>query len=97
VQIGAVGYVYDQVTRDEGAAPILGNFESRVVGVGPQLGLIFPGRSVQTYLNFKSYWEFDADNRPSGWNAWVTLAFSPSAPSAGTAPPPIITKSMHQE
>ena len=41
VQIGAVGYVYDQVTRDEGAAPILGNFESRVVGVGPQLGLIF--------------------------------------------------------
>lgn len=92
VQVGAVGYVYDQVTADRGAAPILGNFESRVVGVGPQLGLIFPGASFQTYLNFKSYWEFDADNRPSGWNAWVTLAFSPGPPAAETTPPPIVTK-----
>jgi hypothetical protein len=50
---------------------------------------------VQTYLNFKSYWEFDAVNRPSGWNAWVTLSFSPSPPTATTAPPPIITKTAH--
>ncbi len=90
--VGAVGYVYDQITADQGAAPILGSFKSRVVGVGPQLGLIFPGPSVQTYLNFKAYWEFDAENRPSGWNAWVTLAFSPSPPAPASAPPPIITK-----
>jgi hypothetical protein len=92
VLVGAVGYVYDQITADQGAAPILGSFESRVVGVGPQLGLIFPGPSVQTYLNFKAYWEFDAENRPSGWNAWVTLAFSPSAPTPPPPSHPIITK-----
>jgi hypothetical protein len=95
VFVGAVGYVYDQVSPDRGAAPILGNFESRVVGVGPQLGLIFPSATVQTYLNFKSYWEFDAQNRPSGWNAWVTLSFSPSPPASEKAPPPIITKTAH--
>jgi len=35
------------------------------------------------YLNFKGYKEFDAENRPEGWNAWVTFAISPVA-----APPP---------
>jgi len=93
--VGAVGYVYEQITADQGAAPILGSFESRVAAVGPQLGLIFLGPSVQTYLNFKAYWEFDAENRPSGWNAWVTLAFSPSAPAPESAPPSIITKTPH--
>jgi hypothetical protein len=90
--VGAVGYVYQQLTPDRGAAPILGNFESRVVGAGPQVGFIFPGASVQTYLNFKTYWEFDAANRPSGWNAWVTLSLSPSPPTPANTPPPIITK-----
>jgi hypothetical protein len=92
VQVGAVGYFYNQVTADRGCLPSLCPFESRVTGVGPQLGLIFPGQSVQTYLNFKSYFEFDAANRPSGWNGWVTLAFSPSPPAAASSPPPIITK-----
>lgn len=60
-----------------------------VVGIGPQFGYIFPAGSLQGYLNLKAYWEFAAENRPSGWDAWVTLALSPSAaPSA----PPVITK-----
>ena len=92
LQIGAVGYVYDQLSADRGCIPSLCPFESRVVGVGPQIGLIFPGQTVQTYLNLKSYYEFDAQDRPSGWNAWVTLAFSPSPPASEKAPPPIVTK-----
>jgi len=92
MHVGAVGYVYDQISADSGCNPLLCPFESRVVGVGPQVGFIIPGPSIQTYLNFKAYWEFDADNRPSGWNAWVTLAFSPSPPQPASAPPPIITK-----
>jgi hypothetical protein len=77
---------------DSGAAPFLGSNESRVAGVGPEVGFIIPGASVQTYLNLKAYWEFDAQNRASGWNGWATLSFSPSAPAPPAASHPIITK-----
>ena len=44
LQIGAVGYLYDQLTSDSGCAPVLCPFKSRVAGVGPQIGYIFPRR-----------------------------------------------------
>ena len=90
--VGAVGYVYDQVSGDSGSGDRVGNFESRVIGVGPQLGFIFPTGSVQTYLNLKAYVEFDAQDRPSGWNAWATLSFSPSAPLPSNMRSAMITK-----
>jgi hypothetical protein len=77
--VGAVGYIYNQFTADEGAPAFLGEVQSRVYGVGPQLGYIFqaaPG--VQGVFNVKGYYEFDAQNRPDGWNLWATLAFSPA-------------------
>jgi hypothetical protein len=40
--VGLVGYAYQQVTADSGQHPILGPFESRVIGIGPQAGYIFP-------------------------------------------------------
>jgi hypothetical protein len=76
--VGAVGYVYQQLTADRGAPIILGDFKSRVIGVGPQIGFIFPVGTMQGYLNFKGYKEFDDENRPAGWNAWVTFAISPA-------------------
>jgi hypothetical protein len=60
---------------------ILCPFESRTLGVGPQIGSIFPSESIQTYLQFKAYWDFDTQNRASGMSAWVTLSFSPSPPA----------------
>src|ERR1700756_266864 len=48
--VGAVGYFYDQVTPDRGSLPILGPIESRVIGIGPQLGFNFPSASVQGFL-----------------------------------------------
>jgi hypothetical protein len=93
VFVGAVGYFYDQLTADHGSAPFLGPIESRVIGIGPQVGFIFPTGSVQTFLGLKGYAEFDGHDRPSGWNAWVTLSFSPTpAMSAAAASPPILTK-----
>ena len=56
-------------------------FESGVIRVGPQVGFIFPVGQVQAYVNLKAYGELDAHDRPSGWNAWLTLAFSPPAPT----------------
>jgi hypothetical protein len=78
----AVGYVYDQITGDSGSGAKLGPFESRVIGIGPQAGYLFPVGGMQGYVNLKAYGEFDARNRPSGWNAWLTLSISPMAPVA---------------
>jgi hypothetical protein len=80
--IGAVGYFYQQITADSGQAAFLGSNESRVIGVGPQLGYIFPiSEQTQGYLNVKGYYEFDSYRRPEGWNLWVTFAISPAAPA----------------
>ena len=38
------------------------------------MGYFFKMGEGQAYLNFKGYWEFGAENRPEGWNAWITLA-----------------------
>ena len=83
--LGAVGYVYKQVTPDRGGLPLLGPFESQVVGLGPQIGFIIPSGSVQTFLGFKAYAEFFGNDRPSGWNGWVTLSFSPTPQAAAEA------------
>jgi hypothetical protein len=85
-QVGLVGYLYDQLSCDTGLGNRLGCFEARVAGIGPQIGYVFPiSKEWQGYLNLKGYGEFAAQNRPDGWNAWLTFAISPAAP--GEAPP----------
>jgi hypothetical protein len=80
--VGIVGYTYQQVTADSGGLLILGDFKSRVSGIGPQVGYLFPVGNMQGFLNLKGYKEFDAANRPEGWNAWLTFAISPAAAPA---------------
>lgn len=92
VFVGLVGYAYQQLTPDSGQRPILGDFESRVIGIGPQIGYIFPIGDKQGYLNLKGYGEFDAANRPSGWNTWLTFAISDQPPSPVTPTRHLITK-----
>ena len=90
-QVGLVGYAYKQLSCDSGSGNRVGCFESQVLGIGPQVGFIFPVGNMQGYLNFKGYKEFDASDRPSGWNAWVTFVISP-APAAPSTTKPMITK-----
>ena len=86
VMVGVVGYAYQQLTADSGSGDRVGAFKSRVFGAGPQLGLMFPlGTSHQGYLNLKGYKEFGAENRPEGWNAWLTFVISPAAQPAPTS------------
>jgi hypothetical protein len=92
--VGVVGYVYDQVTSDSGSGDHVGSFESRVIGLGPQVGYLFPlGKwdglgEMQGYLNLKGYGEFDDQHRPSGFNVWLTFAITPAvAPSAASTKP----------
>jgi Putative MetA-pathway of phenol degradation len=80
-----------QLTADSGQAPVLGEFKSRVLGVGPQIGFIFRVGDMQGYLNLKGYKEFAAENRPEGWNAWITLSISQAA-----APPPPQSTLIHK-
>jgi hypothetical protein len=89
-QVGLVGYVYKEIGCDSGSGDRVGCFQSQVVGVGPQIGYIFPiGDKLQGYLNFKAYGEFAGENRPTGWNAWLTFNISPAAP------PPAPVKPMY--
>ncbi|HMK69196.1 MAG TPA: transporter [Stellaceae bacterium] len=84
LQLGVVGYLYQQLSCDSGSGDLVGCFRARTVGLGPQLGYGFPlGDHLQGYLNLKGYGEFAAQNRVSGWNTWLTFAISPAPP-----PPP---------
>jgi hypothetical protein len=85
--VGPVGYFYDQLSCDSGSGDRVGCFKSRVIGIGPQIGYLFPVGNMQGYLNLKAYGEFDQQNRPAGWNAWLTFSISPAAPPAATPPP----------
>jgi hypothetical protein len=89
--VGLVGYAYEQVSADSGSGNKVGSFESRVFSVGPQIGYIFPIAGKQGFLGMKSYFEFDAKNRPEGWNAWLTFAIS-EAPPAPSSPSMMVHK-----
>jgi hypothetical protein len=93
LQVGLVGYFYEQLTGDSGCAPVLCPFKSRVIGVGPQIGYIFPVAGMQGYVNLKGYGEFDNENRPDGWNVWLTFVLSPAPPSSQASSAPMVTKS----
>jgi hypothetical protein len=92
-QVGVVAYAYEQLTSDQGCAPQLCPFKSRVLGIGPQIGYVFPVGGMQGYVNVKAYKEFENANRPDGWNAWLTFVLSPAPPMAKPSPP-MITKAL---
>jgi hypothetical protein len=93
IQVGLVGYLYQEIGCDSGSGDRVGCFQSRVVGVGPQFGYIFPlGDKLQGYLNLKAYGEFANANRPAGWNLWLTFNLSPAAATPPAPSRPIFTK-----
>jgi hypothetical protein len=89
-QIGAVGYIYQQLTCDSGSGDLVGCFESRVLGIGPQIGFIFPIETPlgikQAYLNIRAYAEFDHQDRAQGFDTWLSLTISNPAPTPPDQP-----------
>lgn len=71
---GAVAYLYRQLSPDTGGSARLGDFQSSVTGVGPQIGWSFTGGGLAFDVNLRGYKEFGAQNRPEGWNAYLTLS-----------------------
>jgi hypothetical protein len=78
---GVVGYFFNQVTGESGPGAKLGGFQSRVAGIGPQIGYLVPIGGMQGFVGLKGYGEFGAQNRAPGWNLWLTFAISPAPPS----------------
>ncbi len=93
LQIGVVGYFYNEIGCDSGIGDRVGCFQSRVAGIGPQLGYILPMGAVQAYINIKGYGEFASQNRPHGWNTWLTVQLAASPPEA--APSPAAARGMY--
>ena len=71
---GLVGYFYQQLGNDSGSGARLGSYKSSVYAVGPQIGYFIPVGKEKWYLNLKGYYEFAAQNRPEGWNAWISMS-----------------------
>jgi hypothetical protein len=87
VLVGVVGYLYQEVGCDSGSGDRVGCFQSRVVGLGPQVGYLFPIGDLQGYLNLKAYGEFANQDRPDGWNIWLTFSIASAAPTPPAATP----------
>jgi hypothetical protein len=81
MHVGLVGYVYYQLTGDSGDGATLGDFKSRVNGIGPEFGMFLNPNKL--YMNVKGYYEFSGENRADGWNAWLTISI-PLGPPAGS-------------
>jgi hypothetical protein len=73
--VGGVGYLLNQLSDDIGAPADLGGHRSRVAGVGPQMGWSFRVSGVEVDVNLRGYTEFAAQNRPEGFNVWLSLTF----------------------
>ena len=82
LHVGLVGYYFQQLTGDSNQPFDLGDFRGRVAAAGPQIGYLFPAGDLQGYVNLKGFREFAVENRPEGWNVWLTLALSPKAADA---------------
>jgi hypothetical protein len=60
---------------------------------GPRIAFLFPAAGMQGSLILKAYKEFDAQNRPDGWNTRLVFSVSPLTPTpAATAARPMVTK-----
>lgn len=73
-QLGAVGYLYYQLTDDSGSGDTVGPSRSKVSAVGGEAGYFFKAAGHQWYANVRGYWEYWAENRPQGFAIFGVLA-----------------------
>lgn len=68
--LGAVGYYYNQITGDSGAGAVLGDYEGRVIAIGP--GVRYDAKNGVS-VEFRYNREFEAENRAEGDKFWVNV------------------------
>lgn len=75
IGIGANGFYYEQLTGDEGARAVLGEFKGHTYGVGPVLSYVHPLKDGKAQLLAEVKWlpELDTDKRLEGDYVWFKL------------------------
>ncbi len=82
LHVGIVGYVYYQLTPDDYPTSgisgqlrkqALGDHQSGVAAVGPEVGFFFKIGDKQAYANLRGYYEFWAQNRLEGFSVFLNV------------------------
>lgn len=73
VTLGAVGYMMQQMSDDEGAGNTLGPRRARVFGVGPGLKVVTKNGDTPVTFVAKYYREFSAENTTEGHSATLSV------------------------
>lgn len=73
VTVGAVGYMMQQMSADEGAGNMLGERKARVFGIGPSVKFVTKVGETPVSLVAKYYREFSAENTTEGNSASLSL------------------------
>ena len=79
---GIVAYYSRQFTSDSGGPKVLGDFESRVGGIGPEMAYQFKAAGRSMGVDLRWYHEFDAKNRVEGDAVFLTFSMPLRADSA---------------
>jgi len=83
---GVVGYWNEQLTADSNNGPILGDFEGRVFGAGPELSYQFTQNKQRPItVDLRWYHEFEAEKRVEGDAVFLTISV-PLSIQASPAP-----------
>jgi hypothetical protein len=72
---GVTGYALQQTTPDSGRGAVFGPFRGRVIALGPLIGKTFEMGRIPVSFKIKYDVEFEAQNRSSGNELWITAAF----------------------
>jgi hypothetical protein len=71
IDIGLIGYYVQQTTDETGAGS--SNVRDHVVAAGPEINVVWPSVGLITSLRYA--YEIDAQNRPQGHTACLTLTY----------------------
>lgn len=71
--LGIQGYFYQQVTGDSGSGAKLGDFEGRVIAIGPAMNFAFQLGQTHVAGSLKYFHEFDVENRLEGDAGYLTF------------------------
>jgi hypothetical protein len=75
LSFGIAAYWNEQLTADTNNGPVLGDFEGRVFGVGPELAYQFTQiKAHPVTVDLRWYHEFDAEKRIEGEAVYLTVS-----------------------
>ena len=92
--IGAVGYVYGQLTGDSAPGVLFGDSRSRVAAIGPQIGFFFPVRRPRSVSQLQGLLRVRRPS-PAGRMEWLGHALDRRARKIGAPGEPPTDRSSY--